>query len=289
MGRSAGHDGEASPRRRHPRRGNFRSLGPWLREQWCPRTSSLSCPSRQPSPLPLIEDVAPDPSRGRNPASVLLWLVRLSGWRELRSRLEGLGTSRKAGKILLIPANGGSGLPDTGDAHLIRKIRSAHERGLALSMMRADLRVESSELIIDHGDIVSAGGLLSWVDLGLHLAERFWGAVIADELSRVLVWDRSRTRQVPYSALGGPWIPLKPDFTLDPALVWARKHFRDKVSIAEWAHASGLGLRTLQRRWASVTETCGYNDPASFREIFERRVGWTPGRYRRSWRSRSSA
>jgi transcriptional regulator GlxA family with amidase domain len=179
--------------------------------------------------------------------------------------------------------------------------------------MRPDLRIVASELVIDHGDVISAGGLLAWVDLGLHLVERFWGVSVANEIARVLVWERGRRSQLPFSPPGSAWLPLRRDPSLERALSWARERFRDEVSIEEWARTSALGLRTLQRRWAaafgesplrwlqavrieearrllegsaesweSITARCGYQDPSSFREIFERRVGWTPGRYRKS-------
>jgi len=266
------------------------------------------------------------------------------GWKELRSMLEKHGPAAIGGRVLLIPAKGGEGLPRTDDPAIIRKIRSAHEKGTivasvcagaawiaaagidkgraltthwnlasSLAAMRLDISVVASELVIDYGDIVSAGGLLSWVDLGLHLVQRFWGASVADEIARVLVWDRGRKSQLPYSPPGGAWVPLRRDPSLESAIAWARERFTGSVSLEDWACASALGLRTLQRRWAaafgesplrwlqavrveearrllestaepweSITARCGYVDPASFREVFERRIGSTPGRYRKN-------
>jgi len=184
----------------------------------------------------------------------------------------------------------------------------------SLAAMRADISVVASELVIDHGDIVSAGGLLSWVDLGLHLVQRFWGGPVADEVARTLVWDRGRRSQLPFSPPGSAWVPLRPDPSLEDAITWVRGRFKEEVTLEEWANESALGLRTLQRRWAmafgqsplrwlqavrveearrllestaepweSITARCGYADPASFRKIFERRAGSTPGRYRKRY------
>jgi transcriptional regulator GlxA family with amidase domain len=271
------------------------------------------------------------------------------GWRELRAMLEGSGPPARGGRVLLIPASGGSGLPDTEEGSIVGRIRAAHAAGAVIASVcagaawvaaagidrgrpvtthwnlasrlaatRPGLRVVSSELVIDHGDLVSAGGLLAWVDLGLHLAARFWGEEAADECARTLVWDRGRRSQLPFSPPGLAWRPLRPDPALEEALAWARAHFRDAIALEEWAAAAALGARTLQRRWTaafgepplkwlqsvrveearallegsaesweSVTARCGYSDPGSFRELFERRVGWTPGRYRRAF-ARSS-
>jgi transcriptional regulator GlxA family with amidase domain len=258
--------------------------------------------------------------------------------------LQRIGPAKIGARVLLIPAKSGQGLPRAKDPALLRKIRSAHAGGSVvasvcagvawiaaagldrgrpltthwnlasnLASMRPDISVVASELVIDHGDIVSAGGLLSWVDLGLHLIRRFWGEPVADEVARVLVWDRGRRSQLPFSPPGGAWAPLRRDPSLEGAIAWARERFREGISLEDWAGAAALGLRTLQRRWTaafgesplrwlqavrveearrllestaepweSITARCGYADPASFREIFERRVGSTPGRYRKS-------
>jgi transcriptional regulator GlxA family with amidase domain len=260
----------------------------------------------------------------------------------MREMLERRGPAKKEGRILLIPAGSGPELPKADDPAIIRRIQKAHREGAVvasvcagaawiaaagidggrpitthwglaadLAARRADLRVVAAELIFDHGDLITAGGLLAWVDLGLHLAERFWSSEDADAIARLLVWDRNRRSQVPYTPTGKAWIPLRPDPLLDKALVWARLHFCDPISMVEWAGAAALGQRTMERRWAvafgetplrwlqtvrveearrlleegtssweAITSNCGYSDPASFRELFERRVGRKPGEYR---------
>ncbi len=265
------------------------------------------------------------------------------GWKEIHAMLEARAPASRPGRVLLIPGSAGPGLPRTDDPAILRRIRAAHKAGTVvasacagaawvaasgidggrpltthwnlaplLAATRPDLRVVASELIIDHGDLVSAGGLLAWVDLGLRLASRFWGARIAEEVGRVLVWERRGTSQLPYRLPGGAWEPLRPDPSLERAIAWARRRFRGEVSIGEWASASALGVRTLERRWAAafgesplrwlqgvrveearrllergslsweaVTGKCGYSDPSSFRELFERIVGQAPGAYRK--------
>ncbi len=36
-----------------------------------------------------------------------------------------------------------------------------------------DIRVDASKLIIDDGDIITAGAMMAWIDLGLKLVARF--------------------------------------------------------------------------------------------------------------------
>jgi transcriptional regulator GlxA family with amidase domain len=257
------------------------------------------------------------------------------------------GPAKVGGRVLLIPAYGGRGLPPTSDKAIVARVRRAHEGGAVvasacagaawiaaagidggrsltthwnlaadLAALRPELRVMASELVIDHGDIVTAGGMLAWVDLGLHLAERFWGAATADEVARVLVWDRGRGSQLPFAPPGGAWIPLRPDPALERALDWARARYKGDMPLEEWAAAAALGVRTMERRWVaafgepplrwlqsvrveealrlleggaesweSITASCGYSDPSSFREIFKRRVRRTPGAFRKAGRA----
>lgn len=267
------------------------------------------------------------------------------GWRELYALASRRGAAAAEARALLIPACGGGGLPDTGDSATLHRIREAHRSGTvvaavcagsawvaaagidrgraltthwslapALAALRSDVRVAASELVIDHGDLVTAGGMLAWVDLGLHLVERWWGRGVADDCARTLVWDRGRTNQTPFSPPGSAWIPLRADPALDRAVRWISARFRNAVAVDDWAVGAALGVRTLQRRWAAafgasplewlqrvrveearrlleetdlpweaITRECGYLDGPSFRELFARSVGWTPGRYRRTY------
>ena len=49
--------------------------------------------------------------------------------------------------------------------------------------------VDTNRRIIDHGDIVTAGGFLSWVDLCLFLVERILGPAIRAETARFALDD----------------------------------------------------------------------------------------------------
>jgi transcriptional regulator GlxA family with amidase domain len=47
--------------------------------------------------------------------------------------------------------------------------------------------------VVDDGDVVTAGGVTSGLDLALHLAERFWGAPVALAAERELEYERRGT------------------------------------------------------------------------------------------------
>jgi transcriptional regulator GlxA family with amidase domain len=59
--------------------------------------------------------------------------------------------------------------------------------------------VDTKRRIIDHGDIITAGGFLSWVDVGLFLVERFRGAAVRAETARFVLSDPVAS-EAPYFA-----------------------------------------------------------------------------------------
>ena len=131
------------------------------------------------------------------------------------------GPSEAAG-MLLVPGGGyfhGSGIRDElerGD--LARVLAAAHARGaivgsvctgamlLAATGITAgrratthhlaieDLRASGAEVVdarfVDDGDIVTAGGVTSGLDLALHLVERFAGAEIAEQVAGQIEYER---------------------------------------------------------------------------------------------------
>jgi transcriptional regulator GlxA family with amidase domain len=73
--------------------------------------------------------------------------------------------------------------------------RPAVTHGSALS----DLRESGAELVdarfVDDGDLLTAGGVTSGIDLALHLVEREAGAEIAASVSGIMEYER---RETPY-------------------------------------------------------------------------------------------
>src|SRR5271170_5351967 len=169
--------------------------------------------------------------------------------------------------------------------------------------------VDTSRRIIDHGDIVTAGGFLSWVDLCLFLVERILGPAIRAETARFAL-DPAAGEARYFTGFAPPQI--HGDRAVLKAQEWA--HMRDGrgVSLAALATAAGLERRTLLRRFASATgmtpieycrnvriararelleggetsqkeiaDSLGYKDAAAFTRAFRKAVGWAPGAYRK--------
>jgi transcriptional regulator GlxA family with amidase domain len=180
----------------------------------------------------------------------------------------------------------------------------------ALAKRFPQIVVDTDRRIIDDGDIITAGGFLSWVDIGLFLIDRILGPAIRAETAR-LVLDDPAAREAHYFTGFAP-----PQTHRDRAVLKAQAwvHMRDGrgVSLAALARAAGLERRTLLRRFASATgmtpiEYCrrvriararelleggqlpqkeiaaslGYKDVAAFSRVFRKATGLAPGAYRK--------
>jgi transcriptional regulator GlxA family with amidase domain len=170
--------------------------------------------------------------------------------------------------------------------------------------------VDTNRRIIDHGNIVTAGGFLSWVDLCLFLVERILGPAIRTETARFALDDPAAGEARYFSGFAPP--QTHGDRAVLKAQEWA--HMRDGtgVSLAALATAAGLERRTLLRRFARATgmtpieycrririararelleggdtsqkqiaESLRYKDVASFARAFRKAIGSAPGAYRK--------
>ncbi|WP_457977606.1 GlxA family transcriptional regulator [Ectopseudomonas composti] len=172
------------------------------------------------------------------------------------------------------------------------------------------VQVLPERMVIDDGDLITAGGLMAWTDLGLALVTRLMGPTIAAETARFLVVDLNRESQRHFSSFA-------PSLDHGDAAVlavqrWLQGQAGEEVSLADMAARAGLGERTFLRRFRAATgmkptEYCqqlrvskarellefsrqsieqvawqvGYGDSGAFRKVFTRLVGLSPGDYRR--------
>ncbi len=176
-----------------------------------------------------------------------------------------------------------------------------------------DVELAMERILLDHGELVSAGGYTAFVDLSLWFVARAGGRGLALRVARTLQVDPVRDSQSPW--LGTRPLPALSDSVLD-ALV--RKVAADPArdwKVEGMARSAGMGTRTLERRFreatgtsprrwiqerrlerarelleggASLSQTCdgvGWSDVASFARLFRERTGMTPARYREWVRS----
>jgi transcriptional regulator GlxA family with amidase domain len=179
----------------------------------------------------------------------------------------------------------------------------------ALAKRFPKIVVETDRRIIDHGDIITAGGFLSWVDIGLYLIDRILGPAMMAETARLILDDPAAQEARYFAGFAPP--QTHGDRAVLKAQAWV--HMRDGrgVSLAALARVAGLERRTLLRRFASATgmtpieycrrvriararelleggelsqkeiaQSLGYRDVASFARAFRKAVSLAPGAYR---------
>ncbi len=172
------------------------------------------------------------------------------------------------------------------------------------------IRVQTEQMVIEDGEIITAGGVTAWMDLGLRLIDRFLGPSVMLEVAQFFLVDPSGREQRAYSK-------FLPQFNHgDDAILavqhWLQTHYTNPISIADMASVAVLGERTFLRRFKKTTGInptaylqalrvgkaremlefsqrsfreiaweVGYEDQSGFRKVFQRMMGLTPSEYRR--------
>ena len=174
--------------------------------------------------------------------------------------------------------------------------------------------VDPAVLYVDDGDVLTAAGTASAIDLCLHLVRRDHGAEAANSVARRMV--------VPPHRAGGQAqfieapMPARPaDDPLSGLLAWMVEHLAEPLSVDDLARRVDLSPRTFARRFGEATgssplrwllvqrvalarrllETtdlpveevarrCGYASAAGLRVHFQREAGTAPAAYRRTFR-----
>jgi len=113
----------------------------------------------------------------------------------------------------------------------------------------ADLQPE--HLLIDDNDIVTAGGMMAWVDLGLFFVERWQGVDVLTSTARHLLIDPGKREQRNYRS-------FRPNLNHgDEAILalqlWMEGHVQDDLSVDALAGRTKLSGRTFLRRFKAAT------------------------------------
>lgn len=215
----------------------------------------------------------------------------------------------KAGTILATACTGSFLLAEAG--LLEDKTVTTHWRSAEHFRHRyPGIHLEPDRMLIDNGNVISAGGATAFIDLSFHLIERFGGSALASACAKLHVFDHIRQDQAPYRMFAGH--RSHTDERIKQAQDWIERHYAEDFAIDEVADRVGLGARTFKRRFREATgetpigylqqvrieaakhllETTrqtlseviwasGYEDVSSFRRLFKRTVGCTMEQYRK--------
>lgn len=170
--------------------------------------------------------------------------------------------------------------------------------------------LDIDKLIVDDGDVVTAGGLMAWVDLGLRLIDRFAGRAVMQSTARFFLVDPSGREQRYYSTFQ-PRLDHG-DAPIRKVQHWLQRRCDETVTVPGMAAIAGLGERTFLRRFQKATGLkpseylqhlrvgkardllessrlafdqiawrVGYEDSGALRRVFQKTTGLTPGEYRK--------
>ncbi len=171
------------------------------------------------------------------------------------------------------------------------------------------IQVNAEHLLIDDNDIVTAGGLMAWVDLGFFIVNRWLGPRVVSQTARHLLVDPGGREQRNYRSFIPPlthgepiilalqhWLEAHVDTDITVETMAARTHLSRRTFLRRFKAATGFtpnaylqNLRIekarglLERTQLPVSEiswSVGYQDPSAFSRLFRTTTGLTAGEYR---------
>lgn len=209
-------------------------------------------------------------------------------------------TSVCAGAFLLAEAGLLDGRPATTHWSLAEELQASFPA----------IAVDGDKLVIEDGDIITAGGVMAWVELGLKIIERFISPAIVLSVARFFLVDAAGREQRFYSAFA-PKLSHGDEAILK-VQHWLQRHATEKLTLPQMAAQAKLGERTFLRRFQRATGhnptrylqllrltkaremlelgtqkidqiayRIGYEDPGAFTKLFQSQIGLTPSEYRK--------
>ncbi len=168
-------------------------------------------------------------------------------------------------------------------------------------------------ILVDDNDIVTAGGVMAWMDLGIHLIGRWLGPTVVSQTCRQMLIDPTGREQRNYRSFR-PNMAHK-NRTIRALQIWMEGNIEEDLSVGALAFQAGLSVRSLHRKFLNstglsvnryvqelrverakglleltaltVSEICwkvGYKDVSAFNRLFRSISGLSAGEYRQRFR-----
>lgn len=174
------------------------------------------------------------------------------------------------------------------------------------------IHLADEHMVVDDGDIITAGGILAWADLGLTLVDRLLGPATMLATARFLLIEPPRQSQRVFAQ----FIPRfdHGDDAVRASQHHIHAHAANMQGVADLADQAGMTGRTFLRRFRTATGLTpveylqqvriakarealertlapvdriawdvGYSDPAAFRKLFQKLTGLPPAAYRQQF------
>ena len=171
------------------------------------------------------------------------------------------------------------------------------------------IKLEIDKIIVEDGNIITAGGVSAYIDLCLYCVRKFISIEIAYVCANYLGVDAGRTSQQHYKNLCT--IASHNDKDVQILIEWIRNNYTKAITIKDMSAKISVSERTLIRRFKKttgelpnhylqkirvqkakqllittndsfehITYVVGYTNTSTFRSLFKNMTGLNPGVYR---------
>jgi len=175
--------------------------------------------------------------------------------------------------------------------------------------MFPDVNLVTEKIITDEQGLYSSGGAFSYLNLILHLIEKYTGRDIAILSAKVFAIEIDRTSQSAFTIFNGQ--KDHEDEPVKKAQEFIENNFQEKITVDQLASMFAIGRRNLERRFKKATSNSvveymqrvkieaakknfetsrenvnevmykvGYTDSKAFRVTFKKITGLSPIQYR---------
>lgn len=186
---------------------------------------------------------------------------------------------------------------------------------LAANQFRAmfpEVNLVTEKIITDEQGIYSSGGAFSYMNLILHLIEKYAGLDMAILSAKVFAIEIERDSQSPFMIFQGQ--KAHEDESVKTAQDFIENNFKEKITVDELSGMLSVGRRSFERRFKKATSNTvieyiqrvkieaakksletgrktinevmydvGYTDTKAFRDVFKKITGMTPIDYRHKY------